>query len=706
MKICRYFIFCYLSLFFCGSLSSLSYNSLGQTGLINTPTAEVHEEQSVYFTFNRSGYIKLGTVTVTPFEWMEASYFYYRPDDLLWSSYKGLYLDKGFNVKFTHKPNNILLPRIAIGLDDFAGTGQFTREYIVATYNFKSLKLTSGLGWGKYSGSSSFKNPLSIVSERFTDRPLFTLGKGGTPSYNIWFKGPAAPLLGLELELKKAKNFSIKIEHDPFDYFEFGCCGEGLSSESFVARTKERNINYGLSYKLKNIGNIDFSYVKGNSWNFAFSIGFSGNVNYKKKNKFNPKIENTDFGQDSTKNEFYLDLLNNLNKNKLYLQTANLNKNSLSISIDSEEHFNPIIYSARAAYISNEVAKLNNITLDEIETGHINRGIKINSINYFTEDLHLTNRMPDILVRMKTEVKNSNNKSHSSHEFKPNVKFPVVLNQFSPDIKTHVGSPQRFLYSGIGIKAITEVQFNRNLVFFSEIGKTFEHNFDKKASTPNSGLENVRTRVVDYLQKGSEDFYITNLEVEHITAPLNNIYTKISLGYLESMYGGLATEVLYKPFQGNFALSLEYNRVRQRSFDQKLSLSKYQVSTKHFNVAYYHPQSNILAKWSYGSYLARDQGYTLDLSRRMPSGWQAGIWFSQTNVSAELFGEGSFDKGFYIHAPLNIFSKSYTKNLQGISLRSMTRDGGQKLELRNRLIDSFYGSSFNEINENWINYLD
>ena len=130
------------------------------------------------------------------------------------------------------------------------------------------------------------------------------------------------------------------------------------------------------------------------------------------------------------------------------------------------------------------------------------------------------------------------------------------------------------------------------------------------------------------------------------------------------------------------------------------------AAAKHFNVAYYHPHSNILAKWSYGSDLARDQGYTLDLSRRMPSGWQAGIWFSQTNVSAELFGEGSFDKGFYIHAPLNIFSKSYTKNLQGISLRSMTRDGGQKLELRNRLIDSFYGSSFNEINENWINYLD
>ena len=116
--------------------------------------------------------------------------------------------------------------------------------------------------------------------------------------------------------------------------------------------------------------------------------------------------------------------------------------------------------------------------------------------------------------------------------------------------------------------------------------------------------------------------------------------------------------------------------------------------------------TNILLKWSYGNYLAGDTGYTLDVSRRMPSGWKAGIWFSNTNISAETFGEGSFDKGFYIHIPFNIFSKNYVKNVQGFSLRPMTRDGAQKLDINNRLIDSFYGSSLSEFNENWINYLD
>ena len=90
----------------------------------------------------------------------------------------------------------------------------------------------------------------------------------------------------------------------------------------------------------------------------------------------------------------------------------------------------------------------------------------------------------------------------------------------------------------------------------------------------------------------------------------------------------------------------------------------------------------------------------------MPSGWKAGFFFSQTNVSAEQFGEGSFDKGFYFHFPMSIFSKGYNKNVNGFKMRTMTRDGGQKLELNNRLIDSFYGSTYTEINENWNNFLD
>jgi len=44
------------------------------------------------------------------------------------------------------------MPKIAVGLDDFAGTGFFTREYVVATQELNNIKVTLGLGWGGFTG--------------------------------------------------------------------------------------------------------------------------------------------------------------------------------------------------------------------------------------------------------------------------------------------------------------------------------------------------------------------------------------------------------------------------------------------------------------------------------------------------------------------------------------------------------------------------
>ena len=118
---------------------------------------------------NRNDIWKFGTLSVSPFDWLEASYFYYRPSDLIWEGdlVRGHYLDKGFNVKFIYKSKYKYLPNIALGLDDFAGTGYFTREYLVSTFDSKNLKSSIGMGWGKFASKDSYKNPLSSISESF-----------------------------------------------------------------------------------------------------------------------------------------------------------------------------------------------------------------------------------------------------------------------------------------------------------------------------------------------------------------------------------------------------------------------------------------------------------------------------------------------------------------------------------------------------------
>ena len=86
------------------------------------------------------------------------------------------------------------------------------------------------------------------------------------------------------------------------------------------------------------------------------------------------------------------------------------------------------------------------------------------------------------------------------------------------------------------------------------------------------------------------------------------------------------------------------------------------------------------AKISYGEYLAGDIGTTFELSRRFDNGVMFGVFASNTNVSVEQFGEGSFDKGIFFDIP--IFG-----NLVGYSWRPLTKDPGQKLIRKHTLYD-------------------
>ncbi len=694
-----------LLIFFSINVYTKSYNTLGQVGLINLPSAEIMEEQSVYFTFKKDDYTKTGTLTVTPFNWLEASYFYYRPDDTFWGGKLGSNLDKGFNIKLSYKPENIYLPRFAVGLDDFSGTGKFTKEYIATTYNFKKFNLTTGVGWGKFVGNHHIiENPFSFISNKFNYRPgkSDNYNLGGSPAYDMWFRGDSVFFGGIEFPIDKKNKFTFKIESNPFDYYKFG---EGaFSDKSYELRNSKSKINYGLNYKFNNFGSVNLFYVKGDTLTLSFSFGFSSKKPLRKKNEFSPKISNTNHMQKGV-DEFYYDLLENLNNNRLYLQTADLSEKDLSLTIDSAEIANPIQSSSRAAFIAEKILEHNQYySINQINVGTISRGIQLNNITFNTNDLKDKNNYKT-LVKKRSELKKISPLEYERHDFKPKVLFPIMINNISPDIRLHLGSPERFQYSGFGIKLTTEVQVNRNLSINSVIAQDLSNTFDKKVSAPTSSIPLVRTEIVEYLQN-SDDLNVRVLQLDYIAPVYNDIYARISAGYLEQMFGGFSSEILYKPFDYNFAASFEVNKVKKRGYKGRFDFLDYDTTTAHINTAYYYPKANILLKLSYGKYLAQDVGYTFDLSRRMPSGWQAGFYFTRTNLSAEEFGEGSFDKGFYINIPLNIFQKKYSKKSNGFAINPLTRDGGQRLNIQNKLIDSFYGSSFNEINENWESFLD
>ena len=105
-------------------------------------------------------------------------------------------------------------------------------------------------------------------------------------------------------------------------------------------------------------------------------------------------------------------------------------------------------------------------------------------------------------------------------------------------------------------------------------------------------------------------------------------------------------------------------------------------------------------------YLAKDKGFTFDLSRRSSNGFEAGFYFSLTDVPAEIFGECSFDKGFYFEIPYDLFSNIFSKETFPFSYKPLTRDGGQKLNNSNDLISLYKNDTKSKILEGANGFLD
>jgi hypothetical protein len=608
----------------------------------------------------------------------------------------GSYLDKGFNVKFKYKPKNNNRPNLAIGFDDFAGTGFFTREYIVATQNLRDMKDTAGVGWGKFAGEKSFDNPLSFLSNKLKSRPIASSNyqMGGNPSYDKWFRGNAALLGGIEYFIPNQSGLSIKLEYDPFDYLDFSA--QNVRGTSFDLRKKDSNINIGFSYPFNKFLTIDASFIKGNTFNLSFTIGATFNEQSSSKPKFKPSL-NIKENKEQSKIAFYESILLNLNNNNLFLQTASLKENELDVSISTYQHRNAIRSSSYAASIVQKVAASHEMDINQINISQINAGIELNNIKFIANHINNDNLPIELLIR-NTTLESGDPLGFMEDEFKPNINFPVIFSSTSPTLVSHIGNPEKFFFGGINLQHISEVQFSRNLLISTEINVRIDDNFENTISGPGSVMEHVRTDIVEYLKE--DDIVISRMQLDYIWSPTKDTYAKLSGGIYETMFAGYGIETLYKPFDKNYSLGFEIFHVKQRSFDQRFSFNDYSTVTGHLNFGYSLPfgiESNI----SYGRYLAKDDGFTFDLGRRTRSGFKAGIYFTRTNVSAETFGEGSFDKGFYFQIPMDLFSTGYSGNYSTFKLSPLTRDGGAKLIHDKDLKGLIYNSTYRELSQQW-----
>jgi hypothetical protein len=283
-------------------------------------------------------------------------------------------------------------------------------------------------------------------------------------------------------------------------------------------------------------------------------------------------------------------------------------------------------------------------------------------------------------------------------------RYPSFNWSLAPRLRGHVGGPDQFVLHQLWASLSAQVEFWRGFSVAGNLGQNIENNFDKITLDSDSSLPRVRSDVKEYLQQGQSN--LVSLHADYIFSPAKEFFARVSAGYFEEMYGGFSAELLHRPFGSRLAVGLEVNKVWQRDFDQRLTFKDYNIVTGHLSIYYDMPWYDLLGSAHIGQYLAGDKGVTYNISRAFDSGVRVGLWATLTDVSAEDFGEGSFDKGFFVSLPFEMFlTKSSTRG-GTFAFRPLSRDGGQMVSVKNRLYGLTGSSSPQEVNRDWNRILD
>ena len=615
------------------------YNNYGIVGTIHTPSARTFEEGVHGVTVYKGTPNQTVTLSANPFNWLEASFFYTnvtdRPYCYDFTSEVCLqdFKDKGFNVKIKVKEQG-KLPAIAIGLNDFAGTGIYSSEYIVGSYGINRTDFHFGIGYGLLDGSDlSFKNPLSLISDRFNDRPTGTEGLGGSFQPSRYFSGEtASPFFGVTHALNN--KLLLKAEYD-----------SSVRPGLVPFRIPENDFSFGVDYLITDSFSIGVSYERGDYASFKFVY----------KNNPVKTYQQSEYtrGERRRGDNKYTQLINNLEENGIGVKKLTRNANSIGLQLTQVIHPNLQVVEQIIARASRDAG----ITED------IKKDIEIANLLVVSEIDDAYEKNAQTIYQRQTENKVNTN----------------TRLQFRP----FLASREEFFKGALMVENDTEFVIRKNLFFNTNLKYSLADNFDDLYIPPVDVFPaQVRSDVKEYLNKMKDGgILVGRAQLDYHLTPAKNHHIMMSAGIFEDMFSGAGMEYLYFRPNDNYAFGVDVFKVRKRDYSWRFGHLDYEntLATANF---YYRNYGTLPfdMRVSAGEYLAGDVGYTIDLSRSFYNGVQFGVFATFTDVTTQQFGEGSFDKGVYFNIPIY-------GNLINYMWRPLTKDPGAKLNRRNTLHD-------------------
>jgi len=276
--------------------------------------------------------------------------------------------------------------------------------------------------------------------------------------------------------------------------------------------------------------------------------------------------------------------------------------------------------------------------------------------------------------------------------------YPRFRWRLGPYISTSYFDPNNPVLVDFGAELSATYDLAPGVTLAGSLRKRIAGNRDDDPRESDSVIQRVRTDGPRYVAEG--DPAIAQLTLAYQTNLGTDLYGRMTAGYLERMYGGISTEVLWKPPESRLGVGLELNYARQRDFDQQFGFQDYDVVTGHVS-GYYDFGRSWHGQLDVGRYLAGDYGATIALDREFDNGWRIGGYATFTDVSFEDFGEGSFDKGIRVSVPLSHFVGTPSRQVYRATLQPLLRDGGARLNVPGRLYETVRNYHEGDLRGSW-----
>lgn len=663
------------ALLFSASISDIAYadsppvtsSDWGVAGLLQTPSARMHDAGEASATVSRTAPYTRLSFMLQPFDWLEGGFRYVDVSNRLYgASIAGTqsYKDKSIDVKARFLEESRYLPAMAIGARDIGGTGLFSSEYVVANKKAGDLDFSLGMGWGYLGARGDFSNPFSVISDKFNTRPGVSSASAGSFDTRSYFRGRTALFGGVQYQTP-FKPLLIKLEYEGNNYQH-----EPLGNN----QTQDSPLNVGIVYRVSPSIDLQVGWERGNT--AMAGISFHSNLARlvgpgKVADPAPVKAvtapaagQSTDWKQTAAA----------LTSNAGYaVDKIERRGNELIVTAEQKHYDDPKEAMDRAGRILQ-----NNAPADVKWFTVANETDGLRTVDWSVKRDAFAPVPDDETASLPVFVASAPAKVRSEPLYKASEK--PYSGGLSLGYRQSVGGPNEFLLYQFTIDADGVYHFTKD--FWASITTSVRilDNYDKFVYDAPSNLPRVRTYIREYLT--TSRYTMPNLQLTKTWQPSSNVFAMAYGGMLESMFGGVGGEVLYRPYGSHFALGMDANQVKQRDFAQGLTFRDYSTFTGHVTAYIDTGFQGILARVSVGQYLAKDKGGTLDLSRRFKNGVVMGAYATITNVSKAQFGEGSFDKGIYVLMPFDLLLNRSTRSTASFVWDPLTRDGGARLAKR------------------------